>query len=261
MFEFLKRVLGNALPPGRSGEQRTTRDLPTAELIRRLPFDAFPVAGAKAVDAVQKLHREQPQKTAFIIGQPDDFGLFCEFMERGGAPDTSLKAGAALTFDGWIAAKEKERQQLLAEFDEDEEDELHGPWPHDVEPSSGFLAPIDHHGLVVPELMIGISPAPLARWWETFAWTRFGNWNSCPPPAVHIMLNRLWAKEHAAVLVAHGYATVELSIAKPIQRRDEAMRMAQVHHRYCPDNIEGAGTFEEYAASLIGATTWSFWWD
>lgn len=260
MFEFLKRVLGNARPD-RDGEVRTTRDLPTAELIRRLPFEAFPVAGVKAVEAVQKLHREQPQKTAFIIGHPEDFGLFCEFMERGASPDASLKAGAALTFEAWAAAREKERQQLLAEFDEDEEDELHGPWPDDAEPSSGFLAPIDHHGLVVPELIIGVSPTPLSRWWETFAHTRFGNWNLCPPPAVHIMLNRRWAQEHGAVLVAHGYATVELSIAKPIRRRDEAMRMAQVHHRYCPDNIEGAGTFEEYAASLVGATTWSFWWD
>jgi hypothetical protein len=37
--------------------------------------------------------------------------------------------------------------------------------------------------------------------------------------------------------------------------------MAEIHHKYCPDNVEGAGTFEEYAASLIGSTTWSFWWD
>ena len=75
------------------------------------------------------------------------------------------------------------------------------------------------------------------------------------------MLHKLWAHERGAVLMAHGYDTVELSISKPIRRRDEAMRMAEIHHRYCPDNIHGTGTFEEYAAGLIGSTTWSFWWD
>jgi hypothetical protein len=229
--------------------------------MRRLPFEAFPVAGAKAVEAVKKLHREQPQKTAFVIGHPEDFGLFCEFMERRQSPEASLRAGAALTFEAWFAAMEKQREQLLAEFDDDAEDDLHGPWPDSAEPWSGFLAPIDHHGLVKPELIVGLSPAPVARWWETFAHTRFGGWNECPGPEVHIMLGRRWAEQHGAMLVAHGYATVELSIARPVARREEAIRMAEVHHRYCPDNITGAGTFEEYAASLIGSTTWSFWWD
>jgi hypothetical protein len=182
-------------------------------------------------------------------------------MERGHSPEASLRAGAALTLEAWLAVKEKERQELLAEYDDDAEDELHGPWPDDVEPSSGFLAPIDHHGLVKPELIVGVSPAPVARWWETFAHSRFGAWNMCPPPEVHIMLHRQWAKDHGAVLVAHGYATVELSIARPIRKREEALRMAEIHHRYCSDNIHGAGTFEEYAASLIGSTAWSFWWD
>jgi hypothetical protein len=260
VFEFLKRVFGHALP-ARDRDERTTRHLPTAQLIRRLPFEAFPVAGAKAVEAVQKLHRDQAQKTAFIIGHSEDFGLFCEFMERGHSPDASLKAAAVLTYESWAATKEKERQELLAEFDDDAEDELHGPWPDDVEPSSGFLAPIDHHGLVRPELIVGMSPVPLSRWWDTFAHTRFGGWNLCPSPEVHIMLHRHWAQEHGAVLMAHGYDTIELSIAKPIRRRDEAMRMAEIHHKYCPDNIQGVGTFEEYAASLIGSSTWSFWWD
>jgi hypothetical protein len=260
VFEFLRRVFGNGLPAS-DGEERTRRDMPTSELIRRLPYEAFPVAGAKAIEAVLKLHRDQPQKTAFIIGHPEDFGLFCEFMGRGHLPDASLKAGAALTYEAWIAAREKEREALLAEFDDDAEDELHGPWPSDVEPSSGFLAPIDHHGLVRPELIVGLSPAPLARWWETFAHTRFGAWNLCPPPEVHIMLHHRWAQDHGAILMAHGYDTIELSVARPIRRRDEAMRMAEIHHKYCPDNVEGAGTFEEYAASLIGSTTWSFWWD
>jgi hypothetical protein len=107
VFEFLKRVFGNGLP-ARDGEERTTRDLPIADLIRRLPFEAFPVAGAKAVEAVQKLHRDQPQATAFIIGHPEDFGLFCEFMERGHSPESSLKAGAALTYESWVAARERE---------------------------------------------------------------------------------------------------------------------------------------------------------
>jgi hypothetical protein len=260
VFEFLKRMLRRATP-SRGGDVRSTRDLPIADLMRRLPFEAFPVAGAKAVEAVKKLHRDQPQKTAFVIGHPEDFGLFCEFMERRQSAETSLKAGAALSFDSWFAAMEKQREQLLAEFDDDAEDELHGPWPDNAEPWSGFLAPIDHHGLVKPELIIGLSPSPVARWWETFAHTRFGGWNECPAPEVHIMLGRHWAQQHGAILVAHSYATVELSIARPVSRRDEAIRMAEVHHRYCPDNITGAGTFEEYAASLIGSTTWSFWWD
>jgi hypothetical protein len=40
------------------------------------------------------------------------------------------------------------------------------------------------------------------------------------------------------------------------------MRVAAEHLAFCPDNVDGSvHELAEYAEQLIGAHSWTFWWD
>ncbi|WP_063830754.1 DUF4253 domain-containing protein [Kitasatospora phosalacinea] len=71
-----------------------------------------------------------------------------------------------------------------------------------------------------------------------------------------------WERRYGTRLVQVGFADLELSVAAPPGDERGALRIAAEHLAFCPDNIfQGAGTLTEYAAGLIGAERWSFWWD
>jgi hypothetical protein len=54
-----------------------------------------------------------------------------------------------------------------------------------------------------------------------------------------------------------------LSVAAPPTSPATAREVAVEHFAFCPDNVlqTGTGDLDAYAEELIGARTWSFWWD
>jgi hypothetical protein len=59
-----------------------------------------------------------------------------------------------------------------------------------------------------------------------------------------------------------GFDTLDLSVAAPPVTIEQARHIAAEHYAFCPDNIwQGGAGFEEYAADLVDADHWSFWWD
>jgi hypothetical protein len=257
MSDFFKNLFGKgpAKPP------QGIRGLPVADLLARLPFEAQVVPRKGAGEAVLKAHRERPETHAFLITEPKDLGLFVEFLENAEqSPEQILSTATSLTFDAWVSAWQAEQRKLEETYGKEPEDDRHGEWPEDAEPFGGGEPQIPGSLFQGRDVVIGYSPAPVARWWETFAHTRFGNWNDCPAPEVHVMLGKRWAEHHGAILTVHGYDFVEFSIEKPVASRKEAMAMAELHQMYCSDTLNDS-TYEEYAAGLIGARTWGFWWD
>jgi hypothetical protein len=257
-----------------------------------LKLEELIVPGAEAVETVMRLHQERRDNHAFIEGpvtkhppfyEPDyDPGkyasLWVRYMRRASVRKM-LEAAENISPAAWVVEqeagdrhfREKMRRELSPEdFAEEEEAEAgrHEPWPEDHGPLTGYAAILflDPHKVgsieVAEQVRIAFSPAPVARWWETFAHTRFGSVNARPHPEVHVALGREWAASHGARLIALTGDTVEYSIAKPIATREEALRMSDIHNHYCPDNIQqNWGTFERYAATLLNAPVWSFWWD
>ncbi len=71
-----------------------------------------------------------------------------------------------------------------------------------------------------------------------------------------------WEQRFGARVLGLGYDTLELSVAAPPTTMAAARQVAAEHFAFCPDNIaQGAEDFDLYARHLIGAGTWSFWWD
>ena len=71
-----------------------------------------------------------------------------------------------------------------------------------------------------------------------------------------------WEHRFGTRLVMVGFDTLVLSTATAAADREQALRTAAEHFALCPDNVwQGPGTLQSYADTLIGARTWSFWWD
>lgn len=66
------------------------------------------------------------------------------------------------------------------------------------------------------------------------------------------------------VVALGGHASLDLSVAAPPQSESDALRVAAEHLAFCPDNVfngRNDAPLEDYARGLIGARSWSFWWD
>lgn len=226
-----------------------------------VPFTLVP--GASALDLVFRMHRTHPDAHAVILAAPSGLGTQFDVFDDMPSAGETLARAEALTPEAWLAGTAEADAAFAREYPGEGAGPPHGPWPEESDPQRGFSGVRDvltqQH---LAEVVVALSPAPVARWWETAAHLRFGGWNECPEPAVHVMLHRLWAERYGARLVTMAFDVIELQITKPIQSREEALEMAQLHYAYCSDVIDqGSETLENHAASLIDATSWYFWWD
>ncbi|MER5332528.1 DUF4253 domain-containing protein [Micromonospora sp. NPDC002717] len=73
---------------------------------------------------------------------------------------------------------------------------------------------------------------------------------------------RSWEDRFGVRVVGVGFDTLHLSVAAPPTSIEHACQVAAEHFAFCPDNIwQGAGTLTAYAEGILGAHSWSFWWD
>ncbi|MBK8198353.1 MAG: DUF4253 domain-containing protein [Acidobacteria bacterium] len=229
-----------------------------------VPFAMVP--GSAALDFVFRMHRTHPDAHAVILAAPDNLVTQFEVFADMPPADLSLARAAGLTVESWLA----EKAAMQARFEQAHPDLAgdvpgpeRGPWPDAADPQRGFMGVRDIlTGQHLPEVVVALSPAPVAQWWETSAHLRFGGWNDCPDPAVHVLLHRIWAEKYGARLVTMAFDVIELQITRPIRTREEALEVAALQYAYCSDIVDqGEGTLENLAASLIDATSWYFWWD
>ncbi|MGW2422141.1 DUF4253 domain-containing protein [Streptomyces sp. NPDC001709] len=74
---------------------------------------------------------------------------------------------------------------------------------------------------------------------------------------------RSWEDRFGIRVVALGPDTLVLSVAAPPTTQEDAEAVAGEHFALCPDNVlQGdQDTLRAYAKHLIGAPSWTFWWD
>jgi hypothetical protein len=117
---------------------------------------------------------------------------------------------------------------------------------HVVEEATGHL------GLVAVE-----RPADVPR---VIGWAGPANYDLHPADQSTVL--RSWEDRFDAYLVGLGGDIMQLAVARPPLDRAWAARIAAEHMAFCPDNIwQGVGTVREYAAGLVRADQWGFWWD
>lgn len=225
------------------------------------------VPGREAVSRVMTLQATVPHRHAFMVGRSEELQYMedaLSFNER--SPVEFIEAAAKIDLAAW----QKQRFDGFAgDFAPDElEDfltDIRGPWPDDGEGDEpmGFTIPTDIlTGKPHPEVIIMMSPAPVARCWETFAHIKFGSFNDCPDPEIHVAFGKSWAEQFGARVMGVSHDTVEYSVSRPPETRAAAFALAEAQFSYCTDIVEqGMGTIENLAAGLLGSNYWYFWWD
>ena len=87
-------------------------------------------------------------------------------------------------------------------------------------------------------------------------------WNADAPRVWLSAMLRSWEDRFGARVVAFHGAWIYVSVARPPRTAAHAAHVALEHVLTGADNVnEGWPPFRGYAASLIGARLWSFWWD
>jgi Domain of unknown function (DUF4253) len=87
-------------------------------------------------------------------------------------------------------------------------------------------------------------------------------WDADVPRVQLSAMLRSWEDRFGARVVAFRGARIYVSVARPPRTAAHAAHVALEHLLTGADNVnEGWPHFPDYAASLIGAQLWSFWWD
>jgi hypothetical protein len=109
--------------------------------------------------------------------------------------------------------------------------------------------------------VVGLVPA--AAGWEVpalLSWEGAANYEITP--AEHLCVLRWWEHRYGAELVALGFDTLELAVARPPRTAHEVVRAAREMYAYCPDTVDqGWGTLEGLCRHMAAGRSWSFWWD
>lgn len=72
---------------------------------------------------------------------------------------------------------------------------------------------------------------------------------------------RTWQERFGVRVCSLGFDTLNVTVAWPPRTLEHARRVAAEHYAFCPDHRQQEYGFEEYAAAIVGAPVWSFWWD
>lgn len=233
---------------------RSSPDSAHPSVLAGLPFELLEVPGTQA-PALRERLLARDDCTPVILGSEADVAPFVARL--GGRPadvPAILHEADNLDLDRWLHERRAADPHLFNV-------PVTG-WPE--------LAPRPPDGLEVPLEVLSRAPkqrvliglVPTVRAWEVPAHVRFGGWNNCPPPEVHVALHRRWSLRWGAQVACMASDVIECTVAWPPTERDEALQLAREHLVYCPDIVhQAAQSLEELAAGLLGAKSWYFWWE
>ncbi len=225
------------------------------------PLPEFPLPLQRCrgtfIDArLPQLRRQAAQRgeTLIVLGDDDDVRTLKQVYESAEATkEEILTAASQLNVDEWLA-KQVEADPEWYECEP-------GEWPMRDERNRSMTAHLIP-GTNRPKPNVYLATLPTARSWETPAYLRFGHWNDCPQPHVHVAMAKRWNERFGAELIAATGDIVEFEVVRPLMDREAAMRLAREQFVYCADIVQqGTETLECLAASLLRGKCWFFWWD
>ncbi|WP_278985274.1 DUF4253 domain-containing protein [Sphingobium yanoikuyae] len=91
---------------------------------------------------------------------------------------------------------------------------------------------------------------------------RWGNWNACPSPEIHVAALRYWHHRYGAELIGLNGDTINMRASRRPSTKAEALNLARDQFYYCADIVyQGTETLAPLAAGLMDSDWWFFWWD
>ncbi|HEY0625945.1 MAG TPA: DUF4253 domain-containing protein [Allosphingosinicella sp.] len=237
--------------------------------MKDLPFRQFSTTGARALAEWERLRAAGGGWPIIVGGEHEAKALAANF--EAGRPTSvedilqraeNLNHRQALAEE--VARSDAAYRKWAADNNEGVEEEPDpelGEWPEEPIFTSG---PILARDIVTmePLELVPLLLVPAQQGWQVPAHVKFGDFNACPPPHVHVAALRAWQERYGAELVSLGGATMELRVKKRPKTREEAVELAWEQYRYCPDIVtQGVGDIYPLAAVLMASDWWYFWWD
>lgn len=219
------------------------------------------VPGLEALDAWQRLRDLVPEthRWPVLAGDMEEVARVFEQIDDGFDPAATLEASRGIDPAGWAAELRASDPEL---YDPPrEEPALRERVFRETGPRHEIMLHLDvQQGRPVDR--VGIVLVPTERSWEAPAYLNYGGWNECPEPAVHVAFLRRWHERYGAEVVSIGPDVMEISVARPVAGREEALALADEQFLYSYDIVaQGTETLDRLAAHLLQATVWYFWWD
>lgn len=243
-----------------------------ARMRAALPFRVVTVPGADALKEWERL-RALDKGWPVVIGDDtaldriaEQFSLDAPAVFPGQrpapplrSPATILAAADAVTLPG---ALEKLWRDEYGENPEENAMPQLGAWPPATDsPGPGFTIASDIR-TGTPLERVHILMIPTRDSAEVPAYLRWGGWNACPMPEIHVAVLRDWKRRYGVELVGIDGDTINLRAARRPISRDAALALAREQFFYCPDIVhQGTGTLAPLAAGLMASDWWFFWWD
>ena len=228
----------------------------------KLPFPIETVHGSQALEAYDRL-RSAGRGVPVIVGNDETLHRLAERLAHVNQPENVLaieKQAVAAPFpEAWRA----KRQMELGAYDDAGDDDYAvtgGEWPDAITPQhfSQHLnlltqKPLDRvHIAILPTQDPSLIPAFL----------NCGGWNECPDAATHVAAARYGQEKYGAEIVAITDDILEYRVTRRPANREEAKILAQEQYELCSDIVlQGSGTLEPLAATLMASDWWFFWWD
>jgi len=235
------------------------------------------VTGKEAIAQWHHLYDLLPDTGHYpvLIGSRTDtqleaIALYQQWAEQEGNPSSAsqiIEKGLTIDTTDWLTTRAQEFQEdweseWEEEFSDNELAELaQVVSPDATQPSQDFTIPLDLLTRTpVDHLTLALVPTRIG--WQVPAFLRFGAWNDCPPPEVHVALMKRWYELYGAEVVGITHDTVEMRVSRPPGDRDTALQLAQEQYTYCSDIVDqGVQTMDALASLLLNGSVWYFWWD
>ncbi|MEZ5694802.1 MAG: DUF4253 domain-containing protein [Altererythrobacter sp.] len=251
-------------------------DEQTARMIAAFPYPVVTVPGQRALAEWEKL-KKRGDGWPVILGSDDESRAVIEHfsiddpkvfeqpdVEAMGLPPLPVaKPVDEILFEARQIDIPAKLQELFdQEFGEDPFELEAGDWP-----KPGQMAPMEltvHRDVLSDELFprVHIAILPTDDPTEAAAYLRWGGWNACPQPEVHVAMHQKWREQYGAEVVGMTDAVINMRAKRRPATRAEAMALAREQFLYCNDIVlQGTNTLEPLAMSLMESDWWYFWWD
>lgn len=259
---------------GRAGQPSAEAQATRERMLAAIPYPRVETTGVRALAEWQRL-RDEGKGWPVIVGDDEQLEAIAEQFSIDDPAVFPLPAGSGVAYPPLRSAAEilaaagrvKLPGDLRAIFDEEhgEDEEWEPPvgeWPAPGTSAGAGLTVASDLLSGAPFARVHILLLPTGDGAEVPAYLRWGGWNACPPPEIHVALLRDWKRRYGAELVGINRDTINLRVSRRPATRDEALALAREQYLYCEDIVvQGVGTFAALGATLMEGDWWFFWWD
>jgi hypothetical protein len=242
----------SAAEPGAEERERRAAEV-RRKAIAAFPFERVETSGERALATWQEL-RTAGRGAPVVLGDDESTARLTSAFDptsadSGTVADTLSKA-ERVRYPEDLAAPGAQPPPL-------------GEWPAQIEPLPGPGLTVAYKiGSAVPLQKVHIGLFPTNDWTTVPAHLRWGGWNDCPEPEIHVAALRSWRDRFGAELVGLGPDVMNLRVGRRPKTRADALELAREQYLYCNDIVDqGTGTLSRLAAALMADDWWYFWWD